>query len=122
MRDAIREAFHALTGKWPDFLFSGWGQRLSESEQAVVDNREPVYEKTDWATLTHAADLIDAWQAMGERFRDFLRIPRSVKDPCDLCGCPANFAIHDQKFGGTHTYVHAFELPNDSNNPEGDYA
>lgn len=41
MRDAIEEAFEKLTGKRPQFTFSGWGQELTEGERAVVENRMP---------------------------------------------------------------------------------
>src|ERR1700742_5229475 len=45
MRAAVEKAFARVTGKPPDYIFSGWGQTLTESELAVVENREPVYEK-----------------------------------------------------------------------------
>ena len=45
MRRAIAQAFHDLTGRWPEFTFSGWGQKLTESERAVVENRIPDYDK-----------------------------------------------------------------------------
>jgi hypothetical protein len=41
MRIAIRNAYRELTGVEPQFLFSGWGQELTEAERAVVENREP---------------------------------------------------------------------------------
>jgi hypothetical protein len=59
MRGAVARAFFELTGKQPDFIFSGWGRRLTEGERAVVENREPEYDKTDFATLTKAAALIE---------------------------------------------------------------
>lgn len=45
MRDAVAEAFQRLTGRSPEFIFSGWGQQLTESERAVVENRLPDYDK-----------------------------------------------------------------------------
>lgn len=39
MREAIREAYLKLTGKEPEFIFSGWGQTLTEGERAVVERR-----------------------------------------------------------------------------------
>lgn len=33
MRQAIKKAFYDLTGEFPDFLFSGWGAELTESEE-----------------------------------------------------------------------------------------
>lgn len=41
MRQAISEAYERITGEAPTFLFSGWGASLTESERAVVENREP---------------------------------------------------------------------------------
>lgn len=37
MRYAIREAYHKLTGTNPDFMFTGWGGKLDEGEEKVVD-------------------------------------------------------------------------------------
>ena len=42
MRQAIRNAFYQVTGVEAEFIFSGWGAELSESELAVVENREPI--------------------------------------------------------------------------------
>jgi hypothetical protein len=47
MRDAVAAAFLALTGKRPDFIFSGWGSQLTENERAVVENRLPNLSKTE---------------------------------------------------------------------------
>lgn len=41
MRKAIAEAYKYITGKEPDFIFSGWGAQLSEPQRAVVENRLP---------------------------------------------------------------------------------
>lgn len=41
MRQAVEDAYRALTGDLPDFCFSGWGAELTESERAVVEKREP---------------------------------------------------------------------------------
>jgi hypothetical protein len=41
MRQAIREAFTRITGREAEFLFSGWGAKLTEAQRAVVENREP---------------------------------------------------------------------------------
>lgn len=41
MRRAVAEAFRQLTGHEPQFIFSGWGGRLSEAELAVVEDRLP---------------------------------------------------------------------------------
>jgi len=36
MRKAVEEAYWRLTGEYPDFIFSGWGAELTESERAAV--------------------------------------------------------------------------------------
>jgi hypothetical protein len=41
MRRAIAKAFREITGRDPQFTFSGWGGKLTEGERAVVENREP---------------------------------------------------------------------------------
>lgn len=41
MRIAIVTAYRQITGREPQFLFSGWGSELKETERAVVDNRLP---------------------------------------------------------------------------------
>jgi hypothetical protein len=41
MREAVANAYHAVTGQDPDFLFSGWGAQLEERERAVVEDRLP---------------------------------------------------------------------------------
>lgn len=42
MRAAIERAYRDVTGRDPQFIFSGWGAELEEIERAVVENREPV--------------------------------------------------------------------------------
>lgn len=44
MRVAVAEAYKKLTGREPNFLFSGWGEQLTELERAVVENRMPMHE------------------------------------------------------------------------------
>ncbi|MEQ1575843.1 MAG: hypothetical protein ABMA15_15525 [Vicinamibacterales bacterium] len=36
MRLAVREAYTALTGRAPDFIFSGWAGELTSLERATV--------------------------------------------------------------------------------------
>jgi hypothetical protein len=73
MRDAVEAAFQRLTDRESDYIFSGWAATLTEGELAVVENREPVYEKTDWATLTEAADLIERLTSSREQVTEFAR-------------------------------------------------
>ena len=42
MRKAVQDAYTHLMGVKSDFIFSGWGGKLTEGELAVVENREPV--------------------------------------------------------------------------------
>lgn len=44
MRQAVQKAYFDLVGKEPDFIFSGWGATLTDSERAVARN-EPASEK-----------------------------------------------------------------------------
>lgn len=41
MRAAVSDAYFALTGQRPDFIFSGWHGQLDESQRAVVEDRLP---------------------------------------------------------------------------------
>lgn len=41
MRRAISKAFRDITGRDPEFIFSGWAATLTEGERAVVENRAP---------------------------------------------------------------------------------
>lgn len=41
MRKAVAEAYKAVTGVEPVFIFSGWGAELTEQERAVVEDRLP---------------------------------------------------------------------------------
>lgn len=41
MQSAVRKAYQELTGREPTFTFTGWGGSLTESERAVVEDREP---------------------------------------------------------------------------------
>ncbi len=39
MRQAVQEAYFKLTGQYPKFNFTGWGGRLDDIEQQVVDKK-----------------------------------------------------------------------------------
>ena len=39
MRRAVQEAYRQLTGKEPQFTFSGWGGSLTEGEREVVNRK-----------------------------------------------------------------------------------
>lgn len=49
MREAVIRAYKLMTGKEPEFTFSGWGASLDETERAVVENRLPEKDP-DWNT------------------------------------------------------------------------
>ena len=40
MREAVKRAFFELTGRWPDFTFSGWADELTDSQKQVVEEDE----------------------------------------------------------------------------------
>lgn len=69
MRRAIQAAYEQVTGQSDGYVFSGWGGRLDESERATVENRWPVYERTEWALYKGAADLIEALWSEVEALR-----------------------------------------------------
>lgn len=41
MRQAVAKAYREITGEYPQFIFSGWASKLTESQRAVVENRLP---------------------------------------------------------------------------------
>jgi hypothetical protein len=45
MRHAVDAAYFLLTGRSPDFIFSGWGGQLTPMERAVSENRHPTDEE-----------------------------------------------------------------------------
>jgi len=47
MRMAIAKAYKEITGKEPEWIFSGWGAELIECEIAVVEDREPIRRKNE---------------------------------------------------------------------------
>ena len=60
MRQAVAIAYKQLTGEEPAFLFSGWGDSLTESERAVVENRLPVRQATAPATAPDELERLKA--------------------------------------------------------------
>lgn len=47
MRQAVRRAYIEVTGKEPDYIFSGWAGALTEGERACVESRTPNPALTD---------------------------------------------------------------------------
>lgn len=39
LRAAVREAYVRLTGQFPNFIFSGWGGKLTDAEISVLDRQ-----------------------------------------------------------------------------------
>lgn len=62
MRQAVQDAYLLLTGRRPDFLFSGWGGELEECERAVVENREPIPSRRPQAEI----DREELWQLLDD--------------------------------------------------------
>jgi hypothetical protein len=68
MRRAVSEAYERLMGFPPDYVFSGWGDALSEGQQAFIDERQPDVAKLEaealdrlrclppWSTLRQHAE------------------------------------------------------------------
>jgi hypothetical protein len=70
MRDAVADAFERISGKRPEFIFSGWGAELTEGERAVHENREASPEYYAKLKLEAAApELLEALQALMESRR-----------------------------------------------------
>jgi len=44
MRAAVIHAYYELTGEYPDFVFSGWGDTLTDSEQAALERHAEIRE------------------------------------------------------------------------------
>lgn len=62
MRQAVAHAYKQLTGFDDEFIFSGWGGQLDEGELAVVEDREPVRELTEFGKREALDDLLyRAW-------------------------------------------------------------
>jgi len=54
MRTMVEQQFERQFGVEPEFCFSGWGHTLSETERAVVENREPASSQNDLLSTTDA--------------------------------------------------------------------
>ena len=52
MREAIARAFRELTGRDPEFLFSGWGNELTDEQRVIVAANGPGIDGV------YAADLV----------------------------------------------------------------
>lgn len=37
MRQAVAKAYQDITGRAPEFIFSGWGAKLNDIEREVID-------------------------------------------------------------------------------------
>jgi len=40
MRQAVSKAYKEITGHEPNFIFSGWGEELTEGEREALENTE----------------------------------------------------------------------------------
>lgn len=69
MRRAVEQAFEALLNQWPDFIFSGWGAELTETERAALER-------------TGDDDLPQPWWTIhGEELQRLLRRAAAGEDP-----------------------------------------
>lgn len=39
MRKAVEKAYREITGKEPNFMFSGWGEKLTEAEYEAAESQ-----------------------------------------------------------------------------------
>lgn len=98
MRDAVAKAFKDLTGEDDVFIFSGWGNKLSEGRRAVVENRMPDRDKVYSEILTDVptADLI----AELEKRRPCAKCdyPKDLGNACAFGGCLWHSNPFDNQF------------------------
>ncbi|TVM31217.1 hypothetical protein DQK91_19095 [Oceanidesulfovibrio marinus] len=65
MREAVADAYRDLTGSEPDFIFSGWGEELTEGERAAYENRTPSEEYyKEWLVREAAPALLGALERL----------------------------------------------------------
>lgn len=65
MREAVANAYKAVTGESPQFLFAGWGAELDESERAAIEDRSPSAEHyKKWCLEQIADELLEVVKEM----------------------------------------------------------
>ena len=85
MRKAAAEAYRAITGHDPDFIFSGWGGELTEPERAVVENRPPRLPAASPDAL-RVRELIAKWRKFGtEETTAMEKCKRNIQDAVIDC-------------------------------------
>lgn len=86
MRQAVSNAYYHITGCEPKFIFSGWGAELMEEERAVVENRQPEYDKTEYGKAKNAAARIRELEAqvaaLGLAAEAVGRLIAAIRDNC----------------------------------------
>ena len=60
MRDAVAEAFKRVTGQEPEHCFSGWGDKWSEQQLAVIEHRLPAEAQAEIVELRAERDRLRA--------------------------------------------------------------
>lgn len=59
MRRAVRDAYYVLTGEEPRFIFSGWGESLTEGERDAVLGTETGTTRREAVGATVASEVLD---------------------------------------------------------------
>lgn len=85
MRQAVARAYEEITGEEPDFIFSGWGAKLTEAERAVVEDRLPIAPVgSDLEFLVKMEDQANAADDHGQMMsvdpRDLSRLTSMVRE------------------------------------------
>jgi len=63
MRRAVEQAYESVMGFPADFTFSGWGDALSEGEQAFIDKRTPDLAKLE-AEAVERLRCLPSWSPL----------------------------------------------------------
>ena len=89
MRNAVEAAYYMITGERAQFNFSGWGAALTESERAVVENREPRKELIETQLQTITVVLPPGWRYTPPHGKPITNIPIATED-AHIKDLPAN--------------------------------
>jgi hypothetical protein len=139
MRQAIREAFIKLTGIEPEYIFSGWGAELTETEQWIIDderrekpippfvpkNGERVFEEgyvlrnEPCHFIDSSTYLISAYTPSGDyigSYEDALRLvvengiqPQKRTPTSNVCSI--GYQPQEKKwYGWSHRAIHGFKV------------
>ena len=80
MRDAVYKAFKEVTTEDAEACFSGWGDQFTEEQLAVIENRLPLSDRTEYAMRKDAA----RWRWLTGGTHDYVVCPYDcVADDCE---------------------------------------